>query len=139
MNDTVQPSCNVTYMTSKVSAGFPSPADDYLENNLNLDKLLIKNRPSTFLIRAGGDSMINIGIYDGDILIVDRSLDAKSKDIVIASIFGELTVKKLILDVHGNPQLKSENELYSNIEIKNKEDLIIWGVVTSVIHQFIKY
>jgi len=126
-------------MISKVSAGFPSPADDYLENNLNLDKLLIKNRPSTFLIRAGGDSMINIGIYDGDILIVDRSLDAKSKDIVIASIFGELTVKKLILDIHGNPQLKSENELYSNIEIKNKEDLIIWGVVTSVIHQFIKY
>tara|TARA_B100000767_G_scaffold238929_1_gene233928 strand:+ start:200 stop:580 length:381 start_codon:yes stop_codon:yes gene_type:complete len=126
-------------MISKVSAGFPSPADDYLENNLNLDKLLIKNRPSTFLIRAGGDSMINIGIYDGDILIVDRSLDAKSKDIVIASIFGELTVKKLLLDIHGNPQLKSENELYSSIEIKNKEDLIIWGVVTSVIHQFIKY
>ena len=139
MNNIVQPSCHVPYIISKVSAGFPSPADDYLENNLNLDKLLIKNRPSTFLIRAGGDSMINIGIYDGDILIVDRSLDAKSKDIVIASIFGELTVKKLILDVHGNPQLKSENELYSNIEIKNKEDLIIWGVVTSVIHQFIKY
>ena len=139
MNNIVQSSCHVPYIISKVSAGFPSPADDYLENNLNLDKLLIKNRPSTFLIRAGGDSMINIGIYDGDILIVDRSLDAKSKDIVIASIFGELTVKKLILDVHGNPQLKSENELYSNIEIKNKEDLIIWGVVTSVIHQFIKY
>ena len=139
MNNIVQPSCHVTYMISKVSAGFPSPADDYLENNLNLDKLLIKNRPSTFLIRAGGDSMINIGIYDGDILIVDRSLDAKSKDIVIASIFGELTVKKLLLDIHGNPQLKSENELYSSIEIKNKEDLIIWGVVTSVIHQFIKY
>ena len=139
MNDIVQPSCHVPYIISKVSAGFPSPADDYIENNLNLDKLLIKNRPSTFLIRAGGDSMINIGIYDGDILIVDRSLDAKSKDIVIASIFGELTVKKLLLDIHGNPQLKSENELYSNIEIKNKEDLIIWGVVTSVIHQFIKY
>ena len=139
MNDIVQPSCHVPYIISKVSAGFPSPADDYLENNLNLDKLLIKNRPSTFLIRAGGDSMINIGIYDGDILIVDRSLDAKSKDIVIASIFGELTVKKLLIDIHGNPQLKSENELYSNIEIKNKEDLIIWGVVTSVIHQFIKY
>ena len=139
MNDIVQPSYHVPYIISKVSAGFPSPADDYLENNLNLDKLLIKNRPSTFLIRAGGDSMINIGIYDGDILIVDRSLDAKSKDIVIASIFGELTVKKLLLDIHGNPQLKSENELYSSIEIKNKEDLIIWGVVTSVIHQFIKY
>ena len=138
MNNIVQPSCHVPYIISKVSAGFPSPADDYLENNLNLDKLLIKNRPSTFLIRAGGDSMINIGIYDGDILIVDRSLDAKSKDIVIASIFGELTVKKLLLDIHGDPQLKSENELYSNIEIKNKEDLIIWGVVTSAIHQFIK-
>ena len=139
MNDIVQPSCHVPYIISKVSAGFPSPADDYLENNLNLDKLLIKNRPSTFLIRAGGDSMINIGIYDGDILIVDRSLDAKSKDIVIASIFGELSVIIFLHDIHGNPQLKSENELYSNIEIKNKEDLIIWGVVTSVIHQFIKY
>ena len=139
MNDIVQPSSHIPYMISKVSAGFPSPADDYLENNLNLDKLLIKNRPSTFLIRAGGDSMINIGIYDGDILVVDRSLNAKNKDIVIASIFSELTVKKLLFDAHGNPQLKSENELYSNIEIKNKEDLIIWGVVTSVIHQFIKY
>ena len=139
MNDIVRSSLHVPYMISKVSAGFPSPADDYLENNLNLDKLLIKNRPSTFLIRAGGDSMVNIGIYDGDILIVDRSLDAKNKDIVIASIFGELTVKKLLFDAQGNPQLKSENELYSNIEIKNKEDLIICGVVTSVIHQFIKY
>jgi DNA polymerase V len=139
MNDIVRPFNHVPYTISKVSAGFPSPADDYLENNLNLDKLLIKNRPSTFLIRAGGDSMVNIGIYDGDILIVDRSLDAKNKDIVIASIFSELTVKKLLFDSQGNPYLKSENELYSNIEIKNKEDLIIWGVVTSVIHQFIKY
>ncbi len=130
---------HIPYIISKVSAGFPSPADDYLEKNLNLDKLLIKNQPSTFFIRAGGDSMINIGVYDGDILVVDRSLDARNKDIVIASIFGELTVKKLLLDSQGNPQLKSENELYSNIEIKNKEDLVIWGVVTSVIHQFIKY
>ncbi len=129
----------VPYMISKVSAGFPSPADDYLEKNLNIDRLLIKNKPSTFLIRAGGDSMINIGIYDGDILVVDRSLEAKKKDIVIASIFGELTVKKLLFDKQGNPQLKSENKNYPNIEIKNKEDLVIWGVVSSVIHQFIKY
>lgn len=139
MNKTGEPLYSIPYIISKVSAGFPSPADDYLEKNLSIEKLLIKNQPSTFLIRAGGDSMINIGIYDGDILIVDRSLDAKNKDIVIASIFGELTVKRLMLDIQGNPELKSENSLYSNIEIKNKEDLLIWGVVTSTIHQFIKY
>ena len=110
-----------------------------MEKILSIDKLLIKNQASTFLIRVGGDSMINIGIYEGDILIIDRSLDAKSKDIVIASIFDELTVKRLIFDTQGNPQLKAENPLYSNIEIKNKEDLIIWGVVTSAIHQFIKH
>ena len=139
MNKIDQPSYSIPYVISKVSAGFPSPADDYLEKNLSIDKLLIKNQASTFLIRVGGDSMINIGIYEGDILIIDRSLDAKNKDIVIASIFDELTVKRLIFDIQGNPQLKAENPLYSNIEIKNKEDLIIWGVVTSAIHQFIKH
>ena len=139
MNKIDRPSYSIPYVISKVSAGFPSPADDYLEKNLSIDKLLIKNQASTFLIRVGGDSMINIGIYEGDILIIDRSLDAKSKDIVIASIFDELTVKRLIFDIQGNPQLKAENPLYSNIEIKNKEDLIIWGVVTSAIHQFIKH
>ena len=139
MNKIDRPSYSIPYVISKVSAGFPSPADDYLEKILSIDKLLIKNQASTFLIRVGGDSMINIGIYEGDILIIDRSLDAKNKDIVIASIFDELTVKRLIFDIQGNPQLKAENPLYSNIEIKNKEDLIIWGVVTSAIHQFIKY
>jgi len=139
MNKIDRPSHSIPYVISKVSAGFPSPADDYLEKILSIDKLLIKNQASTFLIRVGGDSMINIGIYEGDILIIDRSLDAKNKDIVIASIFDELTVKRLIFDIQGNPQLKAENPLYSNIEIKNKEDLIIWGVVTSVIHQFIKH
>ena len=139
MNKIDQPSYSIPYVISKVSAGFPSPADDYLEKILSIDKLLIKNQASTFLIRVGGDSMINIGIYEGDILIIDRSLDAKNKDIVIASIFDELTVKRLIFDIQGNPQLKAENPLYSNIEIKNKEDLIIWGVVTSAIHQFIKH
>lgn len=139
MNKIDRPSYSIPYVISKVSAGFPSPADDYLEKNLSIDKLLIKNQASTFLIRVGGDSMINIGIYEGDILIIDRSLDAKNKDIVIASIFDELTVKRLIFDTQGNPQLKAENPLYSNIEIKNKEDLIIWGVVTSAIHQFIKH
>ncbi len=139
MNKIDRPSYSIPYVISKVSAGFPSPADDYLEKILSIDKLLIKNQASTFLIRVGGDSMINIGICDGDILIVDRSLDAKNKDIVIASIFDELTVKRLIFDIRGNPQLKAENPLYSNIEVKNKEDLIIWGVVTSAIHQFIKH
>ena len=123
---------------SRISAGFPSPADDYIENNLSLSELLIKNHLSTFLMKASGDSMTEVGINHNDILLVDRSLDAKNRDIVIAIFEGNLTVKRLLIKEKGSVVLKSENPLYKDILIPEISDLEIWGVVTSVIHQFIK-
>ena len=123
---------------SRISAGFPSPADDYIENNLSLSELLIKNHLSTFLMKASGDSMIEVGINHNDILLVDRSLDAKNRDIVIAIFEGNLTIKRLLIKTKGSVILKSENPLYKDIVIPEITDLEIWGVVTSVIHQFIK-
>ena len=129
---------SLPYILSKVSAGFPSPADDYIENNLSLSELLIKNHLSTFLMRSSGDSMVEAGINDGDILVVDRSLEAKSRDVVIAIFEGNLTVKRLIIRPDGSAILKAENPLYTNILISEHTELEIWGVVTSTIHQFIK-
>ena len=123
---------------SRISAGFPSPADDYIENNLSLSELLIKNHLSTFLMKASGDSMIEVGINHNDILLVDRSLEARNRDIVIAIFEGNLTVKRLLIKAKGSVVLKSENHLYNDILIPEISDLEIWGVVTSVIHQFIK-
>ena len=128
----------VPYILSRISAGFPSPADDYIENNLSISELLIKNQLSTFLMKASGESMIEAGINDGDLLVVDRSLEARSRDIVIAIFEGNLTVKRLIIKVDGSAILKSENPLYKNILISEYTELEIWGVVTSAIHQFIK-
>tara|TARA_B100001769_G_scaffold238262_1_gene204029 strand:+ start:111 stop:548 length:438 start_codon:yes stop_codon:yes gene_type:complete len=128
----------VPYILSRISAGFPSPADDYIENNLSISELLIKNQLSTFLMKASGESMIEAGINDGDVLVVDRSLEARSRDIVIAIFEGNLTVKRLIIKADGSAILKSENPLYKNILISEYTELEIWGVVTSAIHQFIK-
>ena len=128
----------IPYVLSRISAGFPSPADDYIENNLSLSELLIKNPLSTFLMKASGDSMIEVGINHNDILLVDRSLDARNRDIVIAIFEGNLTVKRLLIKAKGSVVLKSENHLYNDILIPEISDLEIWGVVTSVIHQFIK-
>jgi len=128
----------VPYILSRISAGFPSPADDYIENNLSISELLIKNQLSTFLMKASGESMIEAGINDGDVLVVDRSLEARSRDIVIAIFEGNLTVKRLIIKADGSAILKSENPLYKNIIISEYTELEIWGVVTSAIHQFIK-
>tara|TARA_Y100000768_G_C23894543_1_gene641889 strand:+ start:163 stop:591 length:429 start_codon:yes stop_codon:yes gene_type:complete len=128
----------IPYVLSRISAGFPSPADDYIENNLSLSELLVRNHLSTFLMKASGDSMINVGINHNDILVVDRSLEAKNRDIVIAIFEGNLTVKRLSIKTNGSVLLKSENSLYKNILIPEVTDLEIWGVVTSVIHQFIK-
>ena len=128
----------VPYILSRISAGFPSPADDYIENNLSISELLIKNQLSTFLMKTSGESMIEAGINDGDVLVVDRSLEARSRDIVIAIFEGNLTVKRLIIKADGSAILKSENPLYKNILISEYTELEIWGVVTSSIHQFIK-
>ncbi len=128
----------VPYILSRISAGFPSPADDYIENNLSISELLIKNQLSTFLMKASGESMIEAGINDGDVLVVDRSLEARSRDIVIAIFEGNLTVKRLIIKADSSAILKAENPLYKNILISEYTELEIWGVVTSAIHQFIK-
>ena len=118
---------------SPVSAGFPSPADDYIEQDINLHDYLIKNPPATFLVRAEGDSMIGAGIFSGDILVVDRSLSAQERNIVIAVVDGDLTVKRIQFTKKG-VTLSPENTDYSPIHIEKDEELSIWGVVTNVIH-----
>ena len=121
-----------------VSAGFPSPAENYIEEKLNLDKHLIKNKESTFFVRVSGDSMINVGIFDNDILVVDRSLIPVRQSIVIASIDGELVVKKLVKDkIKKDFYLKSENKNYPDIRLNSNSDTIIWGIVTYTIHSLV--
>lgn len=116
-----------------VSAGFPSPAEEWADYSLDLNQHLIQNAPATFFVRASGDSMQNVGIFDGDLLIVDRSRNAKSQDIVIVSVNGDLTVKRLIAK-KGKNFLKAENEGFSSIELTEDTDVHIWGVVTYVVH-----
>ena len=116
------------------AAGFPSPAENYIEEQLDLNRYLIKNKESSFFVRVSGDSMINVGIFDNDILIVDRSLTPTRQSIILASLDGELVIKRLIKDQSENYYLKSENTNYPNIKINFNTDTIIWGVVTYVIH-----
>lgn len=117
----------------KVSAGFPSPADDYMEQTISLDAQFIRHPTATFFVKAGGDSMIKAGIHEGDTLIVDRSLTAKTGSIVIAVIDGHLTVKRL--QYEGETVLLcSENDAYKPIKVYKESDLVLWGVVTYVIH-----
>lgn len=118
---------------SSVSAGFPSPAEEWADFSLDLNTHLIKNTPATFFVRASGDSMQKVGIFNGDLLIVDRSRTPKNQDIVIAAIHGDLTVKRLIIR-NGKSVLKAENEGFSPIEIGEDMDVHIWGVVTYVVH-----
>ena len=121
-----------------VAAGFPSPAENYIEEKLNLDKHLIKNKESTFFVRVSGDSMINVGIFNNDILVVDRSLVPVRQSIVIASIDGELVVKKLVKDkMKKDFYLKSENKNYPDIRLNSNSDTIIWGIVTYTIHSLV--
>ncbi|MBI5559428.1 MAG: translesion error-prone DNA polymerase V autoproteolytic subunit [Deltaproteobacteria bacterium] len=119
---------------SGVSAGFPSPADDYIDRELDLNEYLIANPAATFFVRVDGDSMIGAGIHHDDILIVDRSLEPVSGKIVIAILDGELTVKRL-MKTGDSCCLESENPLYPATEIKKEMELEIWGVVTSAIHR----
>ena len=119
---------------STVQAGFPSPADDYIEEQLDLNKHLIKHPTATFFVRAAGDSMVGAGIHSGDILVVDRSLEPKPGKVVIAAIDGQLTVKRLSQTSKGL-YLKAENDQYKPIKINEINDVIIWGVVTSVVHK----
>jgi DNA polymerase V len=118
-----------------VSAGFPSPAEDYTDQKLDLNELLIKHPAATFFVRVNGDSMIGAGIQHNDILVVDRSRQAVSGDVVIAVLDGELTVKRLIKDARCG-RLVAENPEYPSLETGSENGCEIWGVVTSVVHQF---
>ena len=118
-----------------VSAGFPSPADDYIDRMLDLNELLVQNPAATFFVRVAGDSMTGAGINHDDLLVVDRSLEPISGKIVIAVLNGELTVKRLLKN-EKSCELVAENPKYSPIELTEESECEVWGVVTSVIHQF---
>ena len=119
----------------KVSAGFPSPADDHVEKKLDLNEYLIKQKEATFFVRIKGDSMIGIGIHDNDIVIVDKSQKAITGDIVLASIDGDFTVK-LLSNNKSKYRLLAANEKYKPIEINKSMQFEIWGVITGSIRKF---
>lgn len=117
-----------------ISAGFPSLVDDCIEDRLDLNQLLVSNHAATFFLRVKGDSMINAGIHDGDIIVVDRSVQPVDRSIVVAVVDGELTVKRLIMH-SGAAELHAENPKYTPIRFQDSQELILWGVVTSAVHQ----
>lgn len=121
--------------TERVQAGFPSPAQDYVDKTLDLNEHLIKNPDATFIVRVNSLSMLGIGLDINDELIVDRSLEAKHRDIVIALIDNDFTVKRLMIE-NGQHWLKTENPEYSDIYLDESQELIIWGVVTHALKRF---
>ena len=126
----------IPLLNDSVSAGFPSPADDYTEESIDLNEHLISNPFSTFFLRVKGESMINAGIKDKDLIIVDKSLIAKPGDIVIAMIDGEFTIKRLSIK-NDELYLKAENHNYPDFSFKNHIDVQIWGVVIYSIHSYL--
>ncbi|MBW2187941.1 MAG: translesion error-prone DNA polymerase V autoproteolytic subunit [Deltaproteobacteria bacterium] len=129
-------SLDIPMFLESVAAGFPSPASDYCERTLDLNELCIQKPAATYFVRAQGDSMIDIGIFPGDVIVVDRSLTARNGDIVIASFNGELTVKKL--ELQPQTRLVAMNSNYADISIPEGADLEIFGVATNVIHSLRK-
>lgn len=117
---------------SGVSAGFPSPAQDYIERTLDLNDLCVQHPAATYFVRADGDSMEGVGIFSGDVLIVDRSLKAVHGDIVIACVDGEFTVKEL--NTRPTLQLVAHNPVYAPIQLSEESILELFGVVTTVVH-----
>ena len=119
---------------NKVGAGFPSPATDYVEDDIDLNAHLIKNIPSTFLIRVQGKSMNGVGIYNNDLLIVDRSLTPKNFSTVIANVNEELVVKTFIREKNQSFLTSGSKNLKDKINLVENPEIFIWGVVTYVIH-----
>jgi DNA polymerase V len=116
-----------------VSAGFPSPAEDYIEGRLDLNQYLIRNPAATFFVKVSGSSMIDAGIHDGDMLIVDRSLHAVDRKVVIAVVNGELAVRRIRTE-GGRLALIAENRDYKPMQVEEDMGFEVWGVVTNVIH-----
>ncbi|MDA0713501.1 MAG: translesion error-prone DNA polymerase V autoproteolytic subunit [bacterium] len=126
----------IPLFSSSVAAGFPSPADDYVERKLDLNEYLIKSQASTFFVRVRGHSMNKAGIFDGDLLIVDRSLEVKNRNVVVAMLDGEFTVKRFIKR-NQKFYLVAENDDFKPIEVTAEMEFLVWGVVTNVIHSLL--
>jgi DNA polymerase V len=124
----------VPFYLHKAGAGFPSPATDYIEEDVDLNIHLIKNVPATFIIRVQGKSMTGVGIYDGDLLVVDKSLKPKNFSIVVANVHDELVVKNFVKENDEQFLTSSSKKIEDKIIINNDSEISIWGVVTYVIH-----
>lgn len=127
-------SVRIPLYVDSVSAGFPSPAQDFVEKSLDLNEFCVAHPAATFYVRAQGDSMIDAGIHSGDVLVVDRALTARHGDIVIACIHGEMTVKTL--ELKPNVLLRPKNKAYKAISITEESGLEIFGVVTGVVRKY---
>ena len=125
----------IPFYLHKAGAGFPSPATDYIEEDVDLNVHLIKNVPATFIIRVQGKSMTNVGIYDGDLLIVDKSLNPKNFSTVIVNVNEELVVKTLVKSKEANYLTSGSKNTSDRINLADNPEIIIWGVVTYVIHK----
>lgn len=125
----------VRWIGHRLSAGFPSPAADYAEDGLDLNDYLVRNKPASFMFTVKGDSMVQAGIVEGDKVIVDRSLSPSNRDIVVAVLNGEYTIKRLI-KTRGRVELHPENPQYLPIKIKEGAELEIWGVVVGVVRRY---
>ena len=122
----------VIYFDTGISAGFPSPADDFMQQRLSLDSELVKNKEATFFARVTGQSMIDAGLNDNDLLVIDRSLSPSHNRIAVCFLDGEFTVKRLKVK-KGEVWLQPENKDYKPIKVTEENDFIIWGIVTNVI------
>jgi DNA polymerase V len=121
-------------VTAIVDAGFPSPADDHLEGSIDLNEELIRNKVATFCVRVQGESMRDAGIHSGDVLVVDRSVTPADRQIVVAMIDGEFTVKRF-RKYAGKVFLEAANSDFPSIQIGENQELVIWGAVTYIIHR----
>ncbi len=128
--------CIATLFTSKVQAGFPSPSDEYSEGSFDLKEYLLPHKETTFYVRVTGESMLNIGIYPNDMLVVDRSITPAYGHVIIALINGEMTVKRLE-KIQNKLFLCSENDNFPDIHVTEDDDFAVWGVVTNVIHSLV--
>ena len=124
----------VPFHLHKAGAGFPSPATDYIEEDVDLNIHLIKNVPATFIIRVQGKSMTDVGIYDGDLLVVDKSLKPKNFSIVVANVHDELVVKNFVKEKDEQFLTSGSKKIEDKIIINSESDIFVWGVVTYVIH-----
>ncbi len=125
-------SSGILFFNSGISAGFPSPAEDFKEERLSLDDELIKNKEATFFARVSGQSMTGAGLDDNDLLIIDRSLEPENNKIAVCFIDGEFTVKRLKVE-NNCIWLLPENPKYKAIKVTEDNELVIWGIVTTVI------